>query len=84
MKFFTTAVALHVGIAVARPQGTVSNDLGKGGCKKVTLIYARASTETGNMVKFYNAEIKTVLTILGDYQQCWTWALQRLKKEFQQ
>jgi hypothetical protein len=54
MKFSSTAVALFAGAALAapRPQGTVSNDLINGGCKKVTLVYARASTETGNMVSW--------------------------------
>jgi len=50
MKFLSTAIVLFVGATIARPQGTVSNDLINGGCKKVTLVYARASTETGNMV----------------------------------
>jgi len=51
MKFSTTAVALFIGAAVAapRPQGSTSNELISGGCKKVTLVYARASTEVGNM-----------------------------------
>jgi hypothetical protein len=52
MKFSTTTVALFIGAAIAapRPQGMTSNDLIQGGCKKVTLVYARASTEVGNMV----------------------------------
>jgi hypothetical protein len=52
MKFSTTAVALFVGATMAapHPQGMTSNELISGGCKKVTLVYARASTEVGNMV----------------------------------
>lgn len=52
MKFSATAVALFVGAAIAMPapQSSTSNELISGGCKKVTLVYARASTETGNMV----------------------------------
>ncbi|KAF2667705.1 cutinase [Microthyrium microscopicum] len=48
MKLSTVATSLFVGAVVALPQGSTSNDLAKG-CKKVTLVYARASTEIGNM-----------------------------------
>jgi hypothetical protein len=52
MKFSIAAIAVLIGATVAAPtpQGTVSNDLVQGGCKKIVLVYARASTEIGNMV----------------------------------
>jgi hypothetical protein len=52
MKSSIVAIAAFIGAAVAAPapQGTVSNDLVSGGCKKIVLVYARASTEIGNMV----------------------------------
>ncbi|QDS77950.1 hypothetical protein FKW77_001513 [Venturia effusa] len=50
MKFSTFAFAIFTaGIAaIPAPQGMTSNEL-SGACKKVTLVYARASTEVGNM-----------------------------------
>ncbi|KAE9988153.1 hypothetical protein EG327_003475 [Venturia inaequalis] len=51
MKFSITALAVFIAITTAAPspQGSTSNELVNGGCKKVTLVYARASTEVGNM-----------------------------------
>lgn len=53
MKFYITALAVFIAITTAAPspQGSTSNELVNGGCKKVTLVYARASTEVGNMVR---------------------------------
>ncbi|KAF2430315.1 cutinase [Tothia fuscella] len=48
MKFSTAIVVLSASTVLARPQATVINEL-PGPCKKVTLVYARASTEVGNM-----------------------------------
>jgi len=48
MKFSTAAVAALIGVASALPQGSMSNEL-SGACKKVTFVWARASTETNNM-----------------------------------
>jgi len=52
MKFSLAAAAL-AGVATAFPvleeRQMTANDL-RGSCKKVTLIFARASTEPGNMV----------------------------------
>jgi hypothetical protein len=54
MKISLTALTALVGLAVAAPadlgrRQLTANDL-SGACKKVTLIFARASTEVGNMV----------------------------------
>jgi len=55
MKFSTAAVAALAGLATAAPSDldkrqSTQNDLKGGkGCKKVTLVFARASTEPGNM-----------------------------------
>jgi hypothetical protein len=53
MKFSGFTLLTLIGIAAAIPalnkRQTTANDL-KQGCKKVTLIFARASTEPGNMV----------------------------------
>lgn len=48
MKISPLFTAVLVGVVSALPQ-TTQNDLEKGGCKKVTLVFARASTELGNM-----------------------------------
>lgn len=48
MKISPLFTAALVGVVSALPQ-TTQNDLEKGGCKKVTLVFARASTELGNM-----------------------------------
>jgi len=50
MKLSTATVAALVGAVAAAPapQGSMSNEL-QGPCKKVTFIWARASTETNNM-----------------------------------
>jgi hypothetical protein len=61
MKFSIWIITAITGIATAAPSGThlnrrqtTANDIKSGGaCKKVTLIFARASTEPGNMVKSY-------------------------------
>ena len=55
MKFLGITFSIFVGIAasltIEKRQAT-QNDIKSGGtCKKVTLIFARASTEPGNMVK---------------------------------
>lgn len=54
---FTAIVALLVAAAAAVPTGIerrqlgmTQNDLKMGSCKKITLVYARGSTEMGNMV----------------------------------
>jgi hypothetical protein len=53
---FSFAIAALVGAAAAAPstglarRQVTQNDLKSGACKKVTLIFARASTEVGNMV----------------------------------
>jgi len=48
MKLSAVAVAAFIGVATALPQTSMSNEL-SGACKKVTFIWARASTETNNM-----------------------------------
>jgi len=48
MKLSTAAFAGLVGLAAALPQTSMSNEL-SGACKKVTFVWARASTETNNM-----------------------------------
>jgi len=48
MKYSLTFVAGLVGSVVALPQSSMSNEL-NGPCKKVTFIWARASTEVNNM-----------------------------------
>lgn len=58
MKFFIPLVfvagALASPVALESRQllssSTTSNDYVKGGCKPVVMIYARASTESGNVV----------------------------------
>ena len=55
---FTAVVALLAAAAVAVPTGLerrqfggmTENELKSGSCKKITLVYARGSTEMGNMV----------------------------------
>jgi hypothetical protein len=53
MKFSGFTLFAFVGIAATAPsldkRQSTANDL-QGGCKKITLIFARASTEPGNMV----------------------------------
>jgi len=53
MKFSIATVAALAGIVSAAPalekRQATQNDLKSGECKKVTLIFARASTEPGNM-----------------------------------
>jgi len=58
MKFSLAFAASLVGLAAAAPSTSVSsfhkrqatqNDLKSGSCKKATLVFARASTEMGNM-----------------------------------
>ena len=53
----TAITALLVAAAAAAPTGIerrqfgmTENDLKSGSCKKITLVYARGSTEMGNMV----------------------------------
>jgi cutinase len=59
---FTSAVALLAGTAAAMPAlerrqsglssvGSTVNDLSDGECKKITFIFARGSTESGNIVR---------------------------------
>lgn len=57
MKYSTAAVLVFIAAAAAAPapQGMTSNELVSGGCKKVTLVYARASTEVGNMVSVFGS-----------------------------
>jgi hypothetical protein len=55
---FTTAIALLAATVAAVPTGLerrqlggmTENELKDGTCKKITLVYARGSTEMGNMV----------------------------------
>jgi len=54
MKFYAF---LFAALTLASPQGapldkrqSTQNDLSRGACKKVIFIFARASTEPGNMV----------------------------------
>ncbi|KAF2397428.1 cutinase [Trichodelitschia bisporula] len=54
MKFLSLAVSTLISCALAAPtelerRQMTANDLTSGSCKKVTLIFARASTEPGNM-----------------------------------
>ena len=52
----------------ARQDGTdTSNDLTNGLCRKVTLIYARGSTESGNMVSLepHSLQVRWRLTSAG-------------------
>jgi hypothetical protein len=61
MKLSTTLVSVFVCVAAAGPPAqhhhtfekrqSTANDLKNGGCKKNILIFARASTEGGNMVR---------------------------------
>jgi cutinase len=54
MKFWVLTLSILVGIAatslVLDKRQATANDVQQGDCKKVTLIFARASTEPGNMV----------------------------------
>ena len=61
MKFSLVVSAL-LGAVIAAPsvssidkRQVTANDLKVGGCKKVTLIFARASTEVGNMVSTFSS-----------------------------
>jgi cutinase len=62
MKFSIATVAALAGIVSAAPalekRQATQNDLKSGECKKVTLIFARASTEPGNMVSTFSRFIK--------------------------
>jgi hypothetical protein len=61
MKLSIALISVITGLATAAAPGTLQrrqvtqNDLKNGACKKVTLIFARASTEIGNMVGENNA-----------------------------
>jgi cutinase len=56
MKLSSITISALVGIVVAAPAAdlarrqTTANDIKSGACKKITLVFARASTEPGNMV----------------------------------
>jgi len=43
------AIAVPPAVIIEKRQGSTANDLKSGACKKVILIFARASTEPGNM-----------------------------------
>lgn len=45
-----TAAAVPTGLERRQFGGMTENDLKSGSCKKITLVYARGSTEMGNMV----------------------------------
>lgn len=67
---FTAVIALLAATVAAVPTGLerrqfggmTSNDLKTGSCKKITLVYARGSTEMGNMV--------SINPIATTYQTC--------------
>lgn len=70
MKFSIALAAGLAGLAVAAPSTNVGelhkrqatqNDLKSGTCKKVTLIFARASTEQGNMVREYDTASQVMI-----------------------
>jgi cutinase len=64
MKLSIALISAIAGLASAVSPGvlqkrqTTQNDLKNGACKKVTLIFARASTEIGNMVGKINPHIR--------------------------
>ena len=47
----TTAAAVPTGLERRQLGGMTENELSSGSCRKITLIFARGSTEMGNMVR---------------------------------
>ena len=81
MKFQSLVASAFIGAALATPlarrQSDESDELENGPCKAVTFIFARGSTESGNMVSARAALFieRLKLTRLGLY--CWSPGLYR-------
>ena len=76
MKFQSFVTSAFIGAAIASPlarrQSDESDELQNGACKDVTFIFARGSTEPGNMVSARGALFMELLKLTRSGHYCWS------------